>query len=300
MYEYLDRKPEVGDIVETKYTKAGTDEHIIHIVRNVTGTTVHYTSGGHDSMTEVRVIKVRPGSEAKLGDSIIRIPSTSGYSYYNEHTIGKMETVNTIIGSTVDTGGMHIHFKDFLVLCKAEPSTLNQFQKGDMVRYIGDPSSERPSECTVYAVDGDDVYYRNGFACHYKHWELISRAKVEPESFCKENVKEEVPEMINNKLNIKEETMPPKALNSDELAYTIAKYIEDKLEPKVKSDYENRKKFTGVIYSHTGKYLTTVYANKEKQLHKIMQTPEYLGMTMVVHKATTEVTTDIPLKVKDI
>jgi len=180
-----------------------------------------------------KLLKTKPGSEAKVGDTIICI-EWSGSS----HHVGETLVVTPVnLYATITAG-------KWLVLCEA-----------------------------------DGILTSTGATASYTHDDM-------PDSFCYLALEPDI------KLTNQKET----TMNSDKLAKAIIDVCTPEVKTvKVKTDLQKRKKFSGVIYTTSGKYNTTVYSNSEKKLRKLMQLPHNLGMTMVTHEAKSVITTNIPV-----
>ena len=68
-----------------------------------------------------KLVTTKPGSEAKVGDIIVRTPIQSAYEYRDQHILGKVETVENVKDDNVKVIGTYItlNTQDFKVLCKA-------------------------------------------------------------------------------------------------------------------------------------------------------------------------------------
>lgn len=139
-----------------------------------------------------KLVKTRPGTEAKVGDTVIFIKEDSTTP---KHTPGQLGIVNSTafngiwiyniekdkpIGHYCDS-----QLSEFVVLCKAKPVSKNPFKKGDKVISLthGGLLRKAGSEHTVYKVSKDEVYYNDGFSTHYENFKL-----VEPECTEKRNL----------------------------------------------------------------------------------------------------------------
>lgn len=136
MYEYIPiEQAKPGDIVEyvgtrsDKWAKPGT----LRIVTNrgymgdQIGINDDYCEDNiwdieHKGKILWKLLKTKPGSEAKVGDTIIRTENKSGFKYANQHVLGKLETVSAVDGYLIgiDSSGIDIHHDDCKVLCKVE------------------------------------------------------------------------------------------------------------------------------------------------------------------------------------
>lgn len=98
---------------------------------------------------------------------------------------------------------------------------------------------------------------------------------------------------------IKENEMKETTKKQEEVAAAV-KTIQDifcnesKVE-EVKTDLKKRKKITAILYGRDGAYNDTYYFDNKKQAKKLMQIPTNIGCTLVLHKETGTITTDIPL-----
>lgn len=195
MYEYLDRPPQVGDIVECTVKgipKGRLLDSGIAIVTKVSGDRVYFTNlsneedwmGGTNTW---KVIKTKPDSEARIGDTIICIDKDSKYN----DAYGELFTITDIMcnwshntthirTSPVIDGTSTPKLNSFLVLCKQEGVSMNPFKVGDEVRSISsDNPIDRPkgNVYTVSKIYNTDVYYKDGYATHYSKFELVSGAE---------------------------------------------------------------------------------------------------------------------------
>ena len=105
----------------------------------------------------------------KIGDTISQINGVAGLTW----TIKSIEK-----DCYQHTNGGYTLFKDENNYELVE----YPFKVGDIVRSIAnDNPTDRPREnnYTVQAIDGDDLYYKPGFATHYSKFELVKRAEPE-------------------------------------------------------------------------------------------------------------------------
>lgn len=188
MYEYLDRPPQVGDVVEwigderdlSQYMTVGK-LYIITSKFNADTSGVTNDKGEENDIwvdTCFKVVKTKPHTKMKAGDHFIRIKAgkhliDTVYIYTAYYGAEKSETY-----LYYDTT-KHILVKEAVVLCKAEEKPMNPFKVGDRVRCVDNPTSTRKidDEFTIIKIEGTDVYYKDGFAAHYKNFKLVSRAE---------------------------------------------------------------------------------------------------------------------------
>jgi hypothetical protein len=140
MYEYLPielgRK---GDVVECIKNSTSFTSGELYVLREAVG---HYcrvvlydkecTENGL-SKDYFKLVKTKPGSEAKVGDTVIRTEVKSRYDYFNEHILGNVETVNATYTNDVllSVGNIYVHKDDFQVLCKAEDKLATECEVDD-------------------------------------------------------------------------------------------------------------------------------------------------------------------------
>lgn len=190
MYEYLDRPPQVGDVVEIQKDWKKFDQPlgklsiVLDITKNFSEIQIidnRDLKGSWYDTSYFKVVKTKPGNTAEAGDTVIRIAN-------GVHPTGTTHTVYKNFGEGISKNRVYYTYScsiphtDVLVLCKATKQTGNPFKVGDRVRCISNPNSSRKigDEFTVVQVHNDDVYYKDGFAAYYKYFELVSRTADEP------------------------------------------------------------------------------------------------------------------------
>jgi len=129
MYEYLDRDPVKGDVIEcttdlmSDFTKGKL--YIMHTTPPEVGGVIDDkgNSNGFNYDAHAKVIKTKPGSKAVVGDNIISITKTDPCVQHRD-----LETTHTVLKLADDklyyTNDCLSNKSNFLVLCKVEVDPL--------------------------------------------------------------------------------------------------------------------------------------------------------------------------------
>lgn len=111
-YEYVDGvNIGAGDVVIGNY-----GDGKIHLVNEVNGEIVYYKGkASNDLISDVKLIKTKPGSAAKVGDTVICIDSYHKHKECEKGVVYKVNTSDNYING--------YHKTSFLVLCQKEEFT---------------------------------------------------------------------------------------------------------------------------------------------------------------------------------
>lgn len=198
MYEYLDRPPQVGDIVQWIRNTDGmyfTKDKLyivesLHTYEKERHPIVFRDNGTKDwaYIGNFRIVKTKPGTEVQIGDTVfctdLKLLDTDweiGYTYI----IDDIDLDNYVPQAKASNSNWN-SCDSFVVLCKTEEKLTNPFKVGDKIRSVSDDNpTDRPKGniYTVKKIRDSDVYYKDGYAAHYSKFELVS--EKEPDTTIK-------------------------------------------------------------------------------------------------------------------
>lgn len=192
MYKYLDRPPQIGDVVQWIQNTDGTyfTKYKLYIVESLhtdekeNHPIVIRDNGTRDwaHTSNFKIVKTKLKTKLQVGDTVfctdLKLDGTD-WEIGCTYTISNINLNSDIQQAKASTSSWN-SCDSFVVLCKATKQTKNPFKVGDIVRSISDDNPiDRPKGniYTVKKIQDSDVYYKDRYATHYSKFELVSEKK---------------------------------------------------------------------------------------------------------------------------
>ena len=335
----------VGDVVEATMSDDEVTRGKLYVIlegsENDSG--LHYIddkgikSSGFGKISSFwKLVLTKPISEAVKGDTVIRVSnieeSTSKigetqtfggyknrdykvlckkeeftYPMWFQHDEGnkyKYTSLTTCISLQTDVEHRNTTPHTHKCMTQIDEPDVNPFKKGDVVRRTKD---DKGAVYTVYEIDGDDVYYMDGLASHYKNWGLVekqSRPKSqhlfgEAVDFMPYVNAEALKASQSWKSNQKENTMKNTDIKIEINGESIDLCNNKELPYDSRTELEARSKIQGIIFSQNGDYEGRIAAKNMKRMNKLVKQflaqTKNIGKTVVISQDIQTVTTKTPL-----
>jgi len=292
-YQYIDKDPEAGDVVlwvsNTSKESIYIEYNKPYLVKQIDNCNLVEIIDKHGNLTKLgsqnrKVIKTKPGHEAKVGDTCIRI------------SVGNSDKPNgsTIVVSEITKNGnlgwdkiYSNHPSQFLVLCQ-EPEVIQDTPYSDIKLYSRE-------------------YYEYWDKQYHKGAKLVFHT----EEHRKNNVK-----FAYSKQNNPNSPLDFYDLHADEKAkfeFAENQPTENQSQQQKEThmnlqdtineifgvtDYQMKPKFVVVVYNAEGSEIATTTAESLQDVtDKVQSTPKLWGCKLVMYKMNKEVTTEVPVAV---
>ena len=268
MYKYLSiEQARVGDVVEAvKTIDKVTKGSLYTILPSSTNSSIgHYindegehTNGINLSSEYWKLIATKPGSEAKIGDTVVCVKDTRGDCKINNSfivavlsDIGLGPVKGTKFGNTHSKAGWGWLKADFLVLCKAD-----ELEQQPTTRHtIGD-------NC-----EWEDKLLMTGTStsCY-----LTATYAIQTNQSQKENTMNELQQLLSTIFGAEKPT----------------------------TDYDKRPQLLVVVYSLDGKKVATATADSVDQVaDEVKRNPSLWGCKVLTYKLNKELFVDVPVSI---
>lgn len=330
MYEYLDRPPAIGDVVECFFNTQQCKKDNLYIVTEISSDKRSIKAGGKAWMNfnKFKVVKTKPATKAKVGDTVICITPTFQMELGGIHK-GYISTVTETEYHFCVKGYNGCYTpNNWLVLCRKEPDAsikVGSYWERNYTSKFG----EAGDLIEVKDVSDGQVYWINGVASikrfleqfHprpdldkpqllHQYWKDLYDQGVELECKWDYEKSDNSFRPIRNSGNsfnrpgmqyrIKssvQETVESTNQITKEQTMTFTQLI-DKIFGQELTDYEKRPNFMVIAFNRDGSEKAVTSAESVEQVTQVVQAnPELWGCKLVTYKMAKEVFTDVPVTV---
>jgi len=315
MYEYLPiEQANPGDIVEYQGTSLKfINESRLHIVNRegyYDGVLDLIDKSGDNTWDVVhrgkqlwKLVKTKPGQEAKIGDKVISVSPFEQCS--SSIPIGSVYTVERIVYSNaIDIGkvGYYTHGQ-FKVLCKSDTKTTTnrKYKVGDVLD-ISPVFNWYRELVTITEITDTKYFYSYGTntsSCVHSFLnEYPGNLKINTQT-ADTNTEADYCQSIQTHQTTKEKTMNPDIkIEVNGQSIDLCKH-ETAACLKPKTDLESALPVSAVIYTADEAYEKTLYFKSRKKAkkatNKYLQRPNNLGKTIVLHERYGSKSTSVPI-----
>jgi len=237
------------------------------------------------------VLDTLPGALAKEGDTVICIhqisscPTGAVFQVVRNASSGICPVPGVKLKGYTTTRSASWCANCFRVLQPEtqEPTATNPFKVGDTVQRIKNSTQQLPlhANAKVRQIDGDNVYYADGFACHFTDLALRTSASMS----------------LNNSTQNQQskETQMKEKITIEVDANLVSQAV---VEEDTRTDLGKCLPTVVLIFDAAGSYYDTVRAegwSTPRKVKEQLQQPKYLGFTFKFFKLHKTYTTNIPI-----